>query len=202
MAPRKPPAVAKPPDETLARAALEKLRAGQQPTVREAAALRRYQKAVDEAARQEHYRTIPRRQWCKLAGRQRKTVEEQAIRYGAPLEGPTIDLAKLAPWLHDFLAANKQKLAAAGDDLPPIERKRLADAKRAEWALARDLGLWVPRDQMHAGVAIFATQIRRAGELLQRQFGPAAHDVLDQALTSAIHAFQTQFPPDERSDQQ
>src|SRR5574340_1554837 len=107
-------------DKQFAAAALAKRRAGQKPSREEAAALRRVERARDQQLRADHYRSIPKRDWQRWSGRQQKILNEQALRYGVPIGGATIDAAELARWLHEFLAANARKLAAADSDDPDL----------------------------------------------------------------------------------
>ncbi len=192
-------------DHSLAAAALEKQKRGETPTREERAALRRYEKARDEELRREHYRTIRKKDWREWSGRQVKVLNEQSARYGLPIGGATIDLPAVVEWLHDFLAANARKLAGpddedpalAGKTSPALERYRIAKAKREELAYKRDLGEWIPRKDVHAGLALFIPILRRAGETLQRQYGSGAHNILDEAIVNAIDTLQHHFGPDD-----
>ena len=103
-------------DLKLAAAALEKRRAGQKASVREAAALRRIERDREETLRWQYYATIPKGHYRILSGRQVTVLNAQAAEYNLPIGGATIDLAKLLTRLHDFLADNKYKLRALSDD--------------------------------------------------------------------------------------
>lgn len=188
-------------DKQLAAAALQKRRAGQKPSREEAAALRRVERARDDQLRREHYRTVRKRDWQRWSGRQQKILNEQALRYGIPIGGATIDLAAVVLWLHEFLAANNRKLAAADDEdpalagasSPGLERYRLARAAREELFLERDRGAWIPRDAVHAALAPFAAIIRRCGEVLQRKFGREAQQIVDSHLDRAAESLNRLF---------
>jgi hypothetical protein len=190
-----------PADQRLAAAALKKQRAGQKPTREEGAALRRVQRLRDEQLRSEHYRAIRKREWQGWSGRQQKVLNEQAARYGIPIGAATIDLPAVVRWLHEFLAENARRLAAGDDDdpalagvsSPGLERYRLARAKREELFLRRDLGAWLPRDQVRAGFAPFAAIIRRCGERLGRKYGREAQQILDEHLDRAAEALNRLF---------
>jgi len=197
-------------DQRLAAAALEKRRLGQRVTREESAALRRVQKARDAELRAGHYRSVPKRDWQRWSGRQQKVLNEQAARYGIPIHRATINLEELAAWLHDFLARNHLKLnapddadpAIAGATSPGLERKRLADAARAELRYQQELGTWIPRRFVHTGFALLSSILRQAGERLQRECGLEAHAILDEALDDAQTAFHDHFAADaaERDD--
>jgi hypothetical protein len=102
-------------DRELVTSALRKREAGQQPTAQELAALRRYEKQRDEQQRWDHYRTVPKKHYTAMSGRQRKVLNEQADRYGIPCSGEVIDLGAVLRWVHDSLAKNSHRLS--GDAL-------------------------------------------------------------------------------------
>ena len=135
-----------------------------------------------------------------MSGRQTKVLNAQAELHGIPFGGPVIDLAAVVKALHNFLAANKFKLAADDDPMlggansPALERFRVARAIGEEFKNARDLGQWIRRDNVHQGLAVFAGIIRNAGDALQRQHGNDAHEILDDALTDAISEIERRFP--------
>lgn len=164
--------------------------AGQTPTVREETCLRRVQRHKDEEAALEAYSAVPKGMWCRWAGRQSKVVNEQAFRYGLPLNGRTIDLSDLALAFHDFLARNSRKLAAPDSDdpmlgggtSPALERYRLANAQKAELDLEERAGELVQRARVRDTLLEFAAILRGAGETLGRLHGPEALDILDEAI--------------------
>jgi hypothetical protein len=94
-------------DRKLADVAREKLRTGKRPSREELAALRRWEKAEQERLRWEHYGACPKKIYLAMANRQAKVVNDQAMRYGLPVDGPIINLGAVIHWLHDFLASHK-----------------------------------------------------------------------------------------------
>lgn len=191
-------------DETLARQALDKRRRGQTPTRREAEALRRVERAHEEAQRWAYYATIPQIHWRKMSGRQAKTLQEQAERYGIPFGEAVVDLPRVVKALHDFLAKKAHVLAAAetddpllvGGNSPALERYRDAKAKLANLELEAKRRELVPREQVHDALARVASILRAAGETIQR-YSVEAHRVLDEALESAQREIDTLFPADD-----
>ena len=187
------PTVSETVDRELAAKALEKRRRGEKPLQAELRALRRVEKAREDADRWRYYESIPKGHWLEMCGRQARTVNSQARTYGAPLGGRVIDLRALAAWVHDFLAENARKLAGTEDDdplmngavSPWLERYRrektlLARLKRREQS--REL---IRRDEIHDGLARVAAFLREAGARLQREFGEEARIILDEALDDA-----------------
>ncbi len=140
-------------DRELAATALAKRRAGEKPTGRELAALRRAEAARATQLRWQHYRSIPKRDWQTMSGRQVKVINEQAHRYGLPLLGRTIDLPAVVAALHDFLASNKHRLAGDGKDGRVSSREadrryKQARAEREERKNQEEAGLLVTLEEL------------------------------------------------------
>jgi hypothetical protein len=146
--------------------------------------------AAEEADRWRYYGSIPKGHWVRLSGRQHKTLNEQAARYAIPIAGATIDLAAVARWLHDFLAKNARNLGtdsadpllAAGGSSPALERYRDERANLARLDRLEREHTLVDRELSHQAWQRVAGVLHRCGEVLQRQFGPAALRLLNQAL--------------------
>lgn len=177
-------------DRDLVAAALRKTKAGEKLSPPESAALRRFRIAAEEADRWRFYASIPKKHWVLLSGRQHKILDEQASRYQIPILGSSIDLAAVARWLHDFLARNAGKLKP-DDDVLLQGDSNWAERYRKERALLvrldrreREQAL-VSRERSHQCWTRVAGVLRRAGETLQRQFGPTALRILNQALEDA-----------------
>lgn len=191
--PAQPTSAADRIDRSLAASALEKQRRGEQPSTKELSALRRVEKAAEEERRWQYYATIPKKHWVMMSGRSVQVLNEQATRYGLPLDGRTIDLPKLARGLHDFLASNARLLASKGVDDPlmaggesdQLERYRAARADLAEMELARQRCQMLPVEEVHRGLSVMAGILRRCGEQLARHYGDGARGLLDRALDAA-----------------
>lgn len=126
-----------------------------------------------------------------MSGRQAKILNEQAQRYGIPFDGAAIDLPRVVRALHDFLAVHARRLArsmARGDDDVDDERDPL-DLYRSERYLRERLKRMaeerslLPRADVHDRFAQVAAILRNAGDVLQRQCGRDAHQILDEAIT-------------------
>lgn len=182
-------------DRRLAAAAIEKRRAGKRPSREEAAALRRVERARDDAARDEHYRVCPKRVYAAMAGRQQKVLDGQAAIHGIPIASATIDLNAVVRWLHDFLAKHAQRLSAISDD-PLVEgasqelkdeyvRTQIAE-KREKAALARldrmeREKLLIARHDVRDFLGTIAGILRRDLATLQRDW-PEAYRVMVESL--------------------
>lgn len=182
-----------------AAAAYKKVLAGETLSSREQSALKRFEKEKEEKLRWQFYGAIPQKHWREMSGRQTKILQEQARLYGLPFGEAKIDLPKFVRAFHDFLAANARKLAAPDDELmqggnsPALERYREERAAMARLdRLEREQSL-LPRDEAREGLGRIAARIRAAGEQLERQFGPGAREVLDEALNDADREIEQVF---------
>lgn len=175
--------------------ALKKIMDGQRESLsrEERAAVRRHEKEKEERLRWQFYNSIPQKHWRQMSGRQTKVLNEQAERHGIPFGGATISLPAVVRAMHDFLADNKYRLIRDEDPLmvggasPALERYReerasLARLDRRE----REMEL-LPRDEVRQSLAKMAAVLRVAGETLQRQYGQAAADILNEALDDTEH---------------
>jgi hypothetical protein len=126
-----------------------------------------------------------------MSGRHTKLLNEQADRDGLPFGGPTVDLPRLARALHDFLADNAMKLTREDDELmqapasAALERYREERAALARLDRLEREAVLLPRDDARDALGRIAAILRGAGDALQRQFGPAAVEILYEALDDA-----------------
>lgn len=193
-------------DRELVQSAIAKRKAGKKPTREEVRALLRFEKAKEEADRWRFYSSIPKRHWATLAGRQHKTLDEQAARYGMPVGGKEIDLAAVARWLHQFLAAHAKRLAAlqtsdpllfgGGESTPAMERYRRAMATLREMDVEERAGQLIPRNIAHDNLMAIAGVLRGLGAQFQRQenwTGAEAHEALEEALDDAEALIERSF---------
>lgn len=147
-------------------------------------------------------------QW---SGRQYKILDEQAQRYGIPVGDATINLAEVAVWIHDLLAAHGRRILAGDsaseiwDDLenpdredggpssPALERKREVEYQLRLRDLAERDGQLVSRDKVRTGLAAIVSILRHYGDQVQRQFGSDALDLLNDTLADAERTIEQQF---------
>ena len=178
-------------DGELVARAYRKVMDRQELTQSERNALKRHEKDKEERLRWQYYRSIPQKHWRTMSGRQTKVINEQAARYGIPFGGAKIDLPAVIRAMHDFLADNAVKLARNEDDLlagpgsPALERYREERAAIARLDRLEREGALVSRDEVRTSFGRVAAILRTAGDALQRQFGPAAVEVLYEALEDA-----------------
>jgi len=183
--------------EELAASALRKRRAGKRPTSQELAALRRLERAKEEARRWAYYESVPKKHYLEMAGdgerpRPAKVILEQADRYKLPLRGKTLNLRHVIRAFHDFLARNKHALAAAdadddallsaGADSPELERFRAARADLAEMERDERRGKLISADRLREICTEVGATIKSARKRLVKKFGRPAGEILDDAI--------------------
>jgi hypothetical protein len=165
--------------------AREKQQRGETPTRDERTALRRFEKIEEERLRWIYYATIPKKHWRQMSGRQNQVLSDQAERYGIPLDGSTIDLAAVAAWLHDFLAANSHALNASMARADELERVRRAQAEKYELEnLVRKRELRHV-DDVRRTFEFVGQVFRKASMELRQAFGDAAYRILESAVEDA-----------------
>jgi hypothetical protein len=83
-----------------------------------------------------------------------------------------------------------------GSDSPALERWRRAKADLAEIEVQSKRGSLVPRNEIRTGLDAIAARLRGFAEELQREFGPGAIDLLDEALTDCENAIDRMYSDD------
>lgn len=192
------------PDARQAQTALLKKRGHDQPSAREREALRRWERDREELYRTYYLSSIPKGVYITMAGRQRRTVNEQGVRYGLPITGRTINLPDFIRSVHDFLARNKRALARHGDPdgngveqaTTIAERLQLAKATREEIKLRMELGELVRAAAIHEHLEKISGSLRRAAELIQSKGDKASFEILDEALNEIVTTIETMTDPD------
>jgi hypothetical protein len=166
----------------------------------EEAAIQRFEKTREERLRWQYYRTIPKKHWRQMSGRQAKVINEQASRYALPLGGPKVDLPELVKALHDFLAKNAQRLASEDDPLlqtaqssPALEAYRKERARLAQLDRMEREQTLMPREDVRASLAFMASLIRRATERLQRRYGEGAADLIRSTIDDFEREMEERF---------
>lgn len=124
--------------------------------------------------------TVAKGVWARWSGRQHKTLNEQAARYGAPIGGRVVSLPEVARWLHDFLADNARRLASAEADAEELSLEYWK-TQRERLRYQNESAQRLDRGEIHHGLGRMAAVLRQTGEALQREY-PGAEVVLNQAL--------------------
>jgi hypothetical protein len=175
-----------------------KVAAGQKPNRAEQAALDRVSRESDRTLLLSLVRSVPKSVYIELSGRQSRTLNEQAVAYGIPIAGETIDVGAVLSRFHDILRDNhreirKAKSADFGDPLLDgvsedgdgdlwLARYREKKTRLAELELQQKEGSLVPRSDIREVMDRAALMIRQLQEDLERKFGPDAADLAGSAL--------------------
>lgn len=135
---------------------------------------------------------VPKGDYCKLADRQHKLVDDAARNYSLPLDRPTIDLREALKALHDLIAANASRLKSdLGDDRYELEAEKLRqqivgierDNERKLIELAHSRGDAIPRKAVRETLVILSARLRTLGQTIAR-IDPEARDAVNEFLES------------------
>ena len=191
---------------------LRKRKLGQKPTRQEVAALRRVEQRQDDESRWRHYDSIPKRHWAEMSGRSRQIIIDHAKRHGFPTADRTISLPNFLRYLYDWLAKNSRKLHApeTEDEMligsgnansPALERFRSIKADLAAHELREKEGDVIDSGKIRQAHGQMASVLRSASDSLQKQFGPEAHRILDDALEESLRIGEGIFDTDGKAAQ-
>lgn len=132
-------------------------------------------------------------QWT---GRQNTLLYAAADRYGVPIRGPSWNVASVVKWLFEFLAKHGSGIrlqeASDGDGFVAAreelykERIHLVRLERR----TRE-GALIPVDLVVESLQLAGQQLRTAALQLQREFGPRAWEIYNDALTAANDVIET-----------
>lgn len=171
-------------------AATRKRTAGGKLSKSEASILARYENYKTEIAFWDLARNCPKVVYEALSGRQTKILHDQARRYGLPLLGPTVDLSRIAEWLHQSIADGRWRIVdpesdeamMGGENSPALERWRAHKADLAEIELMERRREIFRADAVRQGLAILAGLMRGAGERLVHKCGEAAGRIFNDMI--------------------
>ena len=187
-------------DQRLAAAAIEKARRGEKPSKEEARALRRFETAKEERDREKYYRTIPKRHFLAMAGRQATVINQMGLTWDMPVLGRTVDIYQVIRWLYDFLATNKYALRDIRSGKASSDPGKRADvAYKRERTRATRLrrlqrqGQLLDRREVHEGLSAIAGIYRRAGARLRQEFGEDAYQIVEECWDDATRKIDRMF---------
>lgn len=149
----------------------------------------------------EYIAAMPKGDYCQLAGRQHKVIDDAARLYDLPIGGPVIDLGEAIAALHDLIAANASRIR--GDSLNDSDRDELEAEKlrqqiqklqiendRLSISLQRDRGDAIPRAEVADALNAVAAKMREGGRALER-ISPAARDAYNEMLEALATEIET-----------
>lgn len=141
-------------------------------------------KAIDE-----WQRNVPKGDYCRLASRQHKLIDDAADNYGLPIGDATIDLRSALTALHDLIAANAHRLRGPDGDIDELKEEKLRqeimklekDNEKAAIELQYARGDAIPKAQLREALIVLSAQLRTLGQTLAR-INPEARDALNNFL--------------------
>lgn len=151
-----------------------------------------WRKTQRESIVADYVASMPKGDYCTLAGRQHKTIDDCARNHDLPLDGPTVDLGEVLRALHDLVASKNNR----NPDLEDSSREELEEEKlrqqiqklelendRLRVVLSLDRGDAINRRELRDALTAVAASMRDTGRALER-VSPAARDVYNQMLDS------------------
>jgi hypothetical protein len=134
---------------------------------------------------------IPKGEYCQLAGRQHKLINDAAERYELPLKQPTIDLQAAITGLHDVISQNARAIRAGldGQNINELREEKLKqeilklekENDRMAIELEYTRGNAIPRAQVRESLVVMTARLRTLGQTLNR-IHPDARDALNNTL--------------------
>jgi hypothetical protein len=177
-------------EQQLARAAMAK--AESEWSRAERRAVEKAHRVAEDRERDKLLRELPKGLYCSLAGKQQRTIDDQARRYKlGSLLGRTVNLYEVIAELHQLVAHNKGHLAALGEtmdaDLATEERRaKLTElqTRNAKNKLEYDQlsGRLLDRKELEHLFGWLANELRGLGSQLEAKYGPPAAELLGRRL--------------------
>jgi hypothetical protein len=149
----------------------------------------------DESS-QKFLKTLPKNVYCDLAGRARKTLDEQAEAYNLPLRKPALDMYEIVRVLHDRLIefAESARLAETSEASGLKEEKLRQEIRRIETQnailqvdLARKNSELTPRETVREALQWLTGQLLGLGSKLAKDHGELAQAKLNDFLDSMAY---------------
>lgn len=143
---------------------------------------------------------VPKGEYCQLASRQHKLIDDAADNYNLPLGESTINLRDALTALHDLVAANAHRISRGdldGDRLE-LEEEKLRqqilglefDNAKKQIELQYTRGEAIPKVAVRDALVALSAQLRTLGQTLAR-IDPAARDQLNDFLDSLATEIET-----------
>lgn len=139
---------------------------------------------------EEWLQAVPKKDYCALAGRQHKLIDDAAENYDLPLSGATVHLGEVLKAFHDFMATHAHKLRGVLDGTrDELETEKLRhqiigiefDNQRKQVELAYSRGDAIPKTAVREALVALSAQLRTLGQTLER-IHPDARDALNNLL--------------------
>jgi hypothetical protein len=181
----------KPVDTVAALEAKLKQAKGQVLTASETSLARRYDEAIAIEVRDDFLLNLPKGIYCKLAGRHQRVVDDQAVRYEMPIDGPKIDLFQVLKKFHDILGewgpTIRELQGEEGSLRTEKLRKEIELLERRSKSIELDIknkqNEFIDRATLRIRMDWFSNKLRSFSEKLGRRFGGDAQVLFNTLLT-------------------
>jgi len=122
-------------------------------------------------------RNVPKSDYCRMAGRQNKLVDDAARNYDLPIGNSKINLYDAIKSMHDLIASNSQRISRGGEnEKEELEKEKLRkqieglewdnDKKKIDLSHAR--GEAIPKIDLRNALTSLQAQLRGFGQQLRR----------------------------------
>jgi hypothetical protein len=137
-------------------------------------------------------KAVPKGEYCELASRQHKLIDDAAHHYNLPLDKATINLRDALTALHDLVAANAHRLNSDLDgDREELEEEKLRqqiiglerDNEKKLIELQYTRGDAIPKHAVRDALVSLSAKLRTLGQTLAR-VDPKARETLNDFLDS------------------
>lgn len=160
-------------------------------TTGEEALIRRYDTEVAEDIRDGLLLNLPKGVYCKLAGRHQRVVDDQAVRYEMPIDGPKIDLYQVVKKFHDILGEWGPTIRELQGEEGSLRIEKMKEEiellKKRSKAIDIDIknrqSEFIDRATLRIRMEWLANKLRGFSERLGRRFGGDAQALFNTLLT-------------------
>lgn len=168
----------------------------QRSSQRDLAGARRFEKALQLEIGLQFASAVPSKFLVEWTGKQWTLLAKAADRYGVPIRGPTWSVPGVVKWLFEFLAKHGPHIRrqdAADGDAFGAAREELYKERIQLVRLERRTreGALIPAELVVEALQLAGTQLRTAALQLQREFGPRAWEIYNEALKAANDVIET-----------
>ena len=122
-------------------------------------------------------KAVPKGEYCNLARRQHKQIDDAVRNYDLPLDGPTVNLAAVISAFHDFIAGNAHRLRRDLDvEKEELDKKKIAaqiigieyDNEGKQIDLLYSKGRAIPKDVVQHALVWLQGALQNLGGNLRR----------------------------------
>lgn len=160
-------------------------------TTSEEALVRKYDIQVAEDVRDDLLLNLPKGVYCRLAGRHQRVIDDQAVRYDMPIDGPKIDLYQVLKKFHDILGEWGPTIRELQGEEGSLRTEKLRKeiellerrSKAIELEIKSKQNEFIDRATLRIRMEWLANKLRGFSERLGKRFGGDAQVLFNTLLT-------------------